>query len=70
MEDNVKLVNTTVKITLTELLMMEHDFIRKEMERLEEEAKSTSYVSDYAYDFMNSVRVINGFVNELIGEDA
>lgn len=70
MEDNVKLVNTTVKITLTELLMMEHDFIRKEMERLEGEAKSTSYLSDYAYDFMNSVRTINGFVNELIGEDA
>lgn len=70
MEDNVKLVNTTVKITLTELLMMEHDFIRREMERLEEEAKSTSCVSDYAYDFMNFVRAINGFVNELIGEDA
>lgn len=71
MEDNVKLVNTTVKITLTELLMMEHDFIRKEMERLEEEAKRTSCVSyDYAYDFMDFVRAINGFVNELIGEDA
>lgn len=70
MEDNVKLVNTTVKITLTELLMMEHDVIRKEMERIEEEAKGTSCVSDYAYDFMNYVRAINGFANELIGEDA
>jgi hypothetical protein len=70
MEDNVKIVNTTVKITLAELLMMEHDFIRKEMERIEEEAKSTSCVSDYSYDFMNFVRAINGFANELIGEDA
>lgn len=63
-------MDNVVKITLTELLMMEHDFIRREMERLEEEAKSTSYVSDHAYDFMNFVRAINGFVNELIGEDA
>lgn len=63
-------MDNVVKITLTELLMMEHDFIRREMERLEEEAKSTSCVSDYAYDFMNYARAINGFVNELIGEDA
>lgn len=63
-------MDNVVKITLTELLMMEHDFIRREMERLEEEAKSTSCMSDYAYDFMNHARAINGFVNELIGEDA
>ena len=63
-------MDNVVKITLTELLMMEHDFIRREMERLEEEAKSTSCMSDYAYDFMNYARAINGFVNELIGEDA
>lgn len=63
-------MDNVVKITLTELLMMEHDFIRREMERLEEEAKRTSCVSDYAYDFMDFVRAINGFVNELIGEDA
>lgn len=65
-------MENVVKITLTELLMMEHDFIRREMERIEEEANSSkaSNVGDYAYDFMNYARAINGFVNELIGEDA
>lgn len=65
-------MDNVVKITLTELLMMEHDFIRREMERIEEEANSSkaSSVGDYAYDFMNYARAINGFVNELIGEDA
>lgn len=65
-------MDNVVKITLTELLMMEHDFFRKEMERLEEEANNSkaSCTSDYAYDFMNYARAINGFVNELIGEDA